>query len=49
MDTFRFEMQRFAERQSHVEGRFDEREGRRLTDTILFLIAGFRTESPPSC
>ena len=25
MDTFRAEMQRLAERQSHVEGRFDER------------------------
>ena len=25
MDTFRTEMQRLAERQSHVEGRFDER------------------------
>ena len=25
MDTFRTEMQRLAERRSHVEGRFDER------------------------
>ena len=25
MDTFRAEMHRLAERQSHVEGRFDER------------------------
>ena len=25
MDTFRTEMQRLAERQSHVEGRIDER------------------------
>lgn len=25
MDTFRAEMRRLAERQSHVEGRFDER------------------------
>ena len=25
MDTFRTEMRRLAERQSHVEGRFDER------------------------
>ena len=25
MDAFRTEMQRLAERQSHVEGRFDER------------------------
>ena len=27
MDTFRAEMQRLAERQSHVEGRLDERHG----------------------
>ena len=27
MDTFRTEMQRLAERQSHVEGRLDERRG----------------------
>ena len=27
MDTFRTEMQRLAERQSHVEGRLDERGG----------------------